>query len=555
MTHATSSPSPPQFLVQVLCPDSGGTPRPHGSGMLLAEGWLLTARHVVQGFVTLKDRSRRWADLVPNLCIERDGARVPIALPGDPSELICDPTGADVALVPLSQPVAGPFATLSMGIRRPEPGHALGYQVTAWGFAGSLAAGAEPVHRGWILTGPEITWHDGNLLDIQLDGGMHKGASGGALCIALDGRQLVLAMLYLGEEGAATTRAIAVPRLLPLLRGRAGLDLDGLLHERRSRKHPARGQHGEPENPYDPWHPALPPAFVGRERILRKLEAASIEGSGVSLVGDYRTGKTSILASFERHARDLGIPVRLLSGEGGAAADHRRFVAAALGGPPVGMEPDDIPQSADAAADRLDAWCREIGPADSGRPTILLDEAAAFLERCERRFLERLRAMLGASRLALVFATHATLDVIRDDQGRTSPFANLMDLERVGLLEAGDARAIIERGAALWQGDDRDWLIDWAGHHAFYLTLLACNLSEARRDGGQRDDALDRFRDKVGVQLNRVWRHLGERDREELRRAARGQRVERNSLRMRGLVTADGQPFARVLGEWLNEME
>jgi hypothetical protein len=310
-----------------------------------------------------------------------------------------------------------------------------------------------------------------------------------------------------------------------------------------------------PVNPYDPWHPALPPAFVGRRRILRKLEEASWQGAGVSLVGDWRTGKSSILATFAAHADTLGIPVRRISGQDGAAADHRQFTAAVLGGAQVGLLPQHLPASADATADRLDAWCRDIGNAGNGRPTILLDEATAFLERCDRRFLERLRGLLQASRLALVFATRAPLGAIRDGQGRTSPFANQMELERVGLLDAPAAKAIIARGAALWQADDRDWLLHWAGLHAFYLTLLAGNLFEARRDGEPRNQALDRFRDKAAVQLNLLWSHLDAPDRERLRLAARGQPVIQDALRRRGLLTADGQPFASVLSTWLNEID
>ena len=69
-------------------------------------------------------------------------------------------------------------------------------------------------------------------------------------------------------------------------------------------------------------------------------------------------------------------------------------------------------------------------------------------------------------------------------------------------------------------------MLDWAGRHPFYLTLLARRLFDARADGPDPDggdpraQALARFRDEAAQQFALWWPGLAERDRRRLRRAA-----------------------------------
>ena len=59
-------------------------------------------------------------------------------------------------------------------------------------------------------------------------------------------------------------------------------------------------------NPYDPFTPALGSRFVGREVELKRLRKAMEAGHSVSVVGDWRIGKTSLLAAFADQARTTG---------------------------------------------------------------------------------------------------------------------------------------------------------------------------------------------------------------------------------------------------------
>ncbi|WP_020503495.1 hypothetical protein [Lamprocystis purpurea] len=294
-------------------------------------------------------------------------------------------------------------------------------------------------------------------------------------------------------------------------------------------------------NPFDPWAIALPPVFVGRTGALRDLERAAWDGRGVSLLGEWRIGKTSLLHTWGQRAQELGFAVRLLSGQGRERQGHQTFVDAvvdtvpadprtAVTGAATGAADERArPQSPDAAADRLGDWCSAQQQASGGLPSLLLlDEAEGFLGLCEPGFLERLRGLLTKRRLSLVFATRRTLPEVYADLGRVSPFANMLEAVRIGLLEPGAAAALLARGAAGLAPDDPAWLLDWAGRHPFYLTLLARRLFDARADGSDPDggdpraQALARFRDEAAQQFALWWSGLAERDRQRLRRAAAG---------------------------------
>lgn len=332
-------------------------------------------------------------------------------------------------------------------------------------------------------------------------------------------------------------------------------------------------------NPFDPWAIALPPVFVGRTGALRDLEQAAWDGRGVSLLGEWRIGKTSLLHTCGQRARELGFSVRLLSGQGRERQGHQAFVDAVVGALPADSRTAATgaatgaageaagPESPDTAADRLGGWCSAQRQASGGLPPLLLlDEAEGLLEHCEPGFLERLRGLLTGRQLSLVFATRRTLPEVYADLGRVSPFANMLEAVRIGLLEPGAAEALLTRGAAGLEPDDPTWLLGWAGRHPFFLTLLARRLFDARADGPDPDGrsprahALARFRDDAAQQFALWWSGLAERDRQRLCSAAAGGPPTDadngdDTLCRRGLLTDDHQPFARVLTEWLNRKD
>ncbi|MGE3536376.1 MAG: metallophosphoesterase [Candidatus Tectimicrobiota bacterium] len=295
-------------------------------------------------------------------------------------------------------------------------------------------------------------------------------------------------------------------------------------------------------NPYDPWTPASPAQFVGRQGLLRGLEMALEERRSVSLVGDWRIGKSSVLQCWHQHVRERGRDVRQVSGEGPEGVSPGTLVQAITGRP----APDDP----DGAADVLAYWAEGAGAA-ALPPVLLLDEMDGMLPRFAPRFFERLRALLG--RVVLVLASRRECDRICQEVGRTSPFHNRLELHWLGLLEPEAAEALIQRGATWWSAGDEARLRHWAGRHPFYLQLVGRRLVEARQHGESADRAIERFQTEAAARFRELWRWLDAREQQALRDGLRGHTIRRRSLRDRGLVNEDGTIFGEVLQAWLRE--
>ena len=141
-------------------------------------------------------------------------------------------------------------------------------------------------------------------------------------------------------------------------------------------------------NPFDPWTPAVPPRFQGRGSELRRLEKALDTGFGVSIVGDGRIGKSSLLRTWQGRLAAAGRMVRYLDGQGSEGASMAAFVAKAVRKPAA-----EIPHDPDGAADVLATWVDGAG--NGLRPVLLVDELDSLPERFEPRFFERLRNLIG----------------------------------------------------------------------------------------------------------------------------------------------------------------
>ncbi|WP_434044969.1 MULTISPECIES: hypothetical protein [Sorangium] len=299
------------------------------------------------------------------------------------------------------------------------------------------------------------------------------------------------------------------------------------------------------KNPYDVQAPATPPWFAGRAGLIQDLETALEMRRSVSIVGDFRIGKTSVLRTWEQRAGAAGRLVRCVSGEEASGHSLGAFVRAITG--------LDAPEEADGAADVLDRWALGAAHRDMP-PLVLVDEADDILKRFDDRFFQRLRGMMGRKSIVLVLSSWQEIDTIYASLQRTSPFYNLLETQWVALLEPRAADEIIGWGARGFGPGDEELLRAWAGRHPFYLQLFGHHLGRARQTGEGADAGIERFRDQAERHLRDLWRALGERDREELRACVKGGVApRRRSLRRRGAVTEEGKPFGRVLIEWVTE--
>ncbi len=408
-----------------------------------------------------------------------------------------------------------------------------------------LAEHADLVLRGHLHATELSTWADPDRSLRQLAAGcLYEGDRADRWPNACQ-----VVTLRLDAEGRPLRVEVRLRRFSP--DGGHWFDDDGLYRESRGGRvswtvprpaaRPAgRGRRAQP-NPFDPWSPAVPPRFQGREAELRRLEAALGEGHGVSIVGDSRIGKSSLLRTFQKRLAGSGREVRLLDGQGPEGVSEAAFVARITGRPVDG--------GAEVAADHLAAWAAE---APEGRaPVLLVDELDGLPGRFEPRFFERLRHLLG--RLVVVVASRREVDELYAELSLTSPFDNRLRLLRLGLLDASAASAVVALGDEVLEAEDADLLERWAGRHPLYLQLLGHCLVEARSLGESRDAALERFRDEAERRLRDVWRRLSDREQTALRAIARGEPSMDRRLRRRGLLVDSGRLFGEVLAAWLRE--
>ena len=300
---------------------------------------------------------------------------------------------------------------------------------------------------------------------------------------------------------------------------------------------------GDASVPVNPWKPVVPPVFVGRDVLLKKLHVAWDMGQSVSLVGDWRIGKSSILATCFESMQKSGRPVRLLNGESHEGASMAEFVKAVTGVSPKA--------DADGAADMLSGWARQ-----SGRPgllpLLLVDECDVLVRRFDYRFFERLRGMLDD--LCLGVSSRRELDrVFKDANKGASPFQSRLGLHWVGLLEPEAADSLIQYVGAGLSTTTRRLIREWAGRHPFFIQLMARKLLDARKFGQKEMDACDDFQAEAGARLRELWGTLTEREQGVLLEAVSMPRPAATALRRRGLLDEEGRPFGRVLLQWLND--
>jgi hypothetical protein len=292
----------------------------------------------------------------------------------------------------------------------------------------------------------------------------------------------------------------------------------------------------------NPWKPAVPPVFVGRDVLLKKLRGAWDQGRSVSLVGDWRIGKSSILATCFETVSKSGRPVRLLNGESHEGTSPAEFVKAATGVLNAAADPD-------GAADVLAAWAsREKRP--GLLPLLLVDECDVLVRRFEYRFFERLRGMLDG--LCLGVSSRRELDRVFKDAGKgASPFQNRLELHWVGLIEPEAATCLIEAAGAGLSVRARQSIREWAGRHPFFIQLMARKLLDSKEFGEPEEQGLEAFQAEAAARLRELWGTLTEREQKLLLDSGVIPKPNAAALRRRGLLDEEGRPFGRVLTQWL----
>jgi len=287
--------------------------------------------------------------------------------------------------------------------------------------------------------------------------------------------------------------------------------------------------------------PASGSRFIGREKHCRRFLQALEQRASISLVGDTRMGKSSLLQHWQSLAEQAGHLVRLISGEGRAGGSYVAFVADIIG-------QGDARWSAEEAADALADW---LATAPAGKaPVVLVDEADRALRKLPTRFFERLRGMVTAGQLCLVLASRRDIHDIECQDHKTSPLANCLNRQQLGLLDASEVAHLCASGQPLLGDEGEALLRQWAGRHPGFLAPLAHSLWQARQEGEALEAGLIEFKASARFWLHTWWIALPPREQEWLTYALNGAPLAAAStLIQRGLLD-NGQPFGQVLSCW-----
>jgi class 3 adenylate cyclase len=291
---------------------------------------------------------------------------------------------------------------------------------------------------------------------------------------------------------------------------------------------------------FDPWTPVIPPVFVGRAGVLARLQGALDEGRSVSLVGDWRIGKSSVLRTYWTKLQTSGRSAKLLNGGDREGASPEEFVECAIG-KKAGNSPD-------SAADALSGWAQQ-NQKPGLHPVLVIDEFDKLIVRFDHRFFERLRGMLDY--LSLIVSSRRELDRVYQDLGRTSPFHNRLELCWVGLLEHDAAEELANRSSPALSSEMLEMVREWAGRHPFFIQLLGRKVTDSLRYGESLEEAKEQFLAEGSSRLRELWATLQTKDQDLLRESARTPQPQAKGLRRRGLLTEEGRPFGRLLVEWL----
>lgn len=297
-------------------------------------------------------------------------------------------------------------------------------------------------------------------------------------------------------------------------------------------------------SPYIAGPAVTPPHFVGRVSELKQLQACLQSKESISLLGDRRIGKSSLLLTWQQQIKQQqsDYPIVFLNGQDKEGENLQAFLQAIIK-ESVGNKP-----TADQAANLLVDWAEKQASQHHKTPIILVDECERIIKQCPHRFWERVRGALG--KIIWVFASREPLnELYRTEHNEGSPFENQLSTLWLGLLDKQAAVALMQRGK--FSKRQQALLRQWAGRHPFYLQCLAKQLCLHKQD---TQKALDHFKMEAGRHLQDWLRNLSLKQQQQLMTAIeQKQTIDSTVLRSRGLIRRDGQPFAEILVYYLKQ--
>lgn len=236
--------------------------------------------------------------------------------------------------------------------------------------------------------------------------------------------------------------------------------------------------------------------FFGRERELRSTFTRLLGGASVSLVGERRTGKSSILSalSFEGERESLGIPETLRIAytdcQELVGCDEQQFLEYLCESFAMAMDLTP-PLSLDRAAfKKLGVEARNSGLL----PVLAMDEFDLLLQnqKISASFLAFLRSWSSGTQVPFVLTSwEGSIRALAESPEAGSNFLNIFAPVYVGPIEREDAEELVATPAQLigeaFSRADIGFIRRLGGLHPFFLQMASYHLLEARRRGFENE--------------------------------------------------------------------
>lgn len=313
------------------------------------------------------------------------------------------------------------------------------------------------------------------------------------------------------------------------------------------------------ENPFFYGGAIAPEQFYGRRDILNLLVQRLKAAQSVSIVGERRMGKSSLLNYFRASAPEyfssnvIVVYLDLMK----AYSRTRLGLMKALRRALTRLWHEPWPANEDGDLMAFDFALEELQAAGL-RLLLCLDEVENLTQQAAEfnDVLEDWRASAQMGQMAILTASAQPLADLCASGGLTSPFYNIFSQHRLGLLARQEWQALVMDNMNV-TAEDLTFIERVAGGHPFFTQMTASYLWETRRQG--RVDHNQLYQElwfQLEPHLRHLWRSLTAEEQTTLyelvdQTAPPPQPRVVAALERRGITTPQQQPFSALFGEMI----